>query len=96
MDMVFTKPSDAIASPKATTAELAKLTHASTETILRYKRMGNDGPFRENRDFIYLGLGRRKILWDISVAHQSLWSFKRGESSSEVETFSRDTTPLSF
>ncbi len=95
MDIASTPTSDVISSPKATTAELAKFIQASPETILRYKRLGESGPFKEHRDYIYLGLGRRKILWDLWVAQQSLWSFKRSESSSEVETFSRDTTPLS-
>ena len=83
------------ASPTATTAELAKFIQASPETVLRYKRMGDEGPFKERRDYIYLGLGRRKLLWDLRVAQQSLWSFKRGETSSEVETFGRSSAPVS-
>ena len=81
--------------PTATTAELAKLIKASPETILRYKRMGEEGPFKQNRDFIYIGLGQRKLLWDPRAAQKSLWSFKRSEPSSEVETFSRSAAPIS-
>lgn len=82
-------------SPTATTGELAQLIQASPETVLRYKRMGDEGPFKEHRDYIYIGLGRRKLLWNLRVAQQSLWSFKRGETSSEVETFGRSSAPAS-
>ena len=82
-------------SPTGTTADLAESIPASPETILRYKPMGEEGPFKEHRDYIYLGLGRRKLLWDLPVAQKSLWSFKRGETSSEVETFSRSSAPVS-
>ena len=90
MDIASTRDN---ASPTATTAELAQFIQASPETILRYKRMEEEGPFREHRDYIYLGLGRRKLLWDPRVAQQSLWSFKRGETSSEVETCSASGGP---
>ena len=59
MDIASTRDN---ASPTATTAELAQFIQASPETILRYKRMEDEGPFREHRDYIYLGLGRRKLL----------------------------------
>ena len=47
MDIASTRDN---ASPTATTAELAKFIQASPETILRYKRMGDEGPFKERRD----------------------------------------------
>ena len=92
MDITSTRDNP---SPTATTAELAQFIQSSPETILRYKRLEDEGPFREHRDYIYLGLGRRKLLWDLRVAQQSLWSYKRGETSSEVETFGRSSAPVS-
>ena len=92
MDIASTRDNP---SPTATTAELAQFIQASPETVLRYKRMEDEGPFREHRDYIYLGLGQRKLLWDLRVAQKSLWSFKRGETSSEVETFGRSSAPVS-
>ena len=93
MDITSTISGHETSPPTATTAELARFLQASPETILRYKRMGEQGPFQENRDFIYIGLGRRKMLWDRRSAQKSLWSFKRVETSSEVETFGRSAAP---
>ena len=76
----------------STTAEVAKAAGLSDESILRMRRDPH-GPFQQHRDWQFIGLGTHKVRWNKEQAIQSLWSHKR-ESSEEVETFGRDTAPL--
>lgn len=75
----------------STTAEVAEAAQLSPETVLRMKRDPN-GPFKQHRDWQYIGLGKLKIRWNKEQALQSLWDHKR-QPSAEVETFSRDGSP---
>jgi hypothetical protein len=76
----------------ASTRETAEWLNVDYETVLRWKRAEEQGPFVEGRDFIFVGLGKKKLLWDCAQAEQSLWSWKR-ETAAEVETFGRDPAP---
>jgi len=75
----------------ASTAELAQAAQLSPETVLRMRRDPN-GPFKQNRDWQFVGLGTRKIRWNKDRALESLWNHKR-QPAVEVETFSRDGSP---
>jgi hypothetical protein len=88
MDLTESSPLQA----KASTRETADRLKIDYETLLRYKRAEEQGPFVEGRDFIFVGLGKKKLLWDCAQAEQSLWSWKR-ETAAEVETFGRDPAP---
>jgi len=46
------------------------------ETIQRLRRLGADGPFKEGRDYIFVGLGKGKLLWDLEQTQQSFRSWK--------------------
>ena len=75
----------------ATTAEVAKAAGLGDESILRMRRDPN-GPFQQDRDWQFIGLGTRKIRWNKDRALESLWDHKR-QPSAEVETFSRNGSP---
>ena len=75
----------------STTAEVARAAGLSDESILRMKR-DPKGPFKQHRDWQFVGLGTRKIRWNKEQAIQSLWNHKR-QPAEEVETFSRDGSP---
>ena len=77
--------------PIASTAELAQAAQLSPETVLRMRRDPN-GPFKQHRDWQFVGLGTRKIRWNKDRALESLWNHKR-QPAGEVETFSRDGSP---
>lgn len=83
------------APPKATatTQETAKHLRIHYDTLCRLRRLGKQGPFRQGRDFIFIGIGTKKLLWDKSEALRSLWAFKQ-EPAAEVETFGRDPSPV--
>ena len=85
------KPDDL--SLKATTNQLTQWIPLHVETIGRLRRLGVDGPFIEGRDYVFVGFGKGKLLWDVRQVQQSLWSWKRP--SKEVETFSREPVPTS-
>ena len=70
----------------STTAEVAEAAQLSPETVLRMRRDPN-GPFKQHRDWQYIGLGKLKIRWSKEQALQSLWDHKR-QPAAEVETFS--------
>ena len=69
------KPDDL--SLKATTNQLPQWIPLHVETIHRLRRLGDDGPFKEGRVYVFIGLGKGKLLWDVRQVQQSLWSWKR-------------------
>ena len=75
----------------STTAEVAQAAQLSPETILRMKRDPR-GPFKQHRDWQYIGLGKLKIRWNKEQALRSLWDHKR-QPAAEVETFSASGSP---
>ena len=85
------KPDDL--SLKATTNQLTQWIPLHVETIGRLRRLGVDGPFKEGRDYVFVGFGKGKLIWDVRQVQQSLWSWKKP--SEEVETFSREPVPTS-
>ena len=70
----------------ASTKEVAQAAQIHPETLKRLKR-SSDGPFQENRDWFFIGLGTKRIRWDKAQALESLRTYKRPPSSS-IETFS--------
>ena len=79
----------------ASTAELAQAAQLCPETVLRMRRDPN-GPFKQHRDWQFVGLGTRKIRWNKDKALESLWSHKRvnGYPGHYVETLSIHTNNL--
>jgi hypothetical protein len=78
-----------IASPSwADTTQTAEFIGIHPETLLRLRRLARS-PFREGRDYRWLGLGKKKIQWNPAETDKSLWAYKR-EPAEEVETFSRE------
>lgn len=75
----------------ADTAQTAQFIGIHPETLHRLRRLA-ESPFREGRDYRWLGVGKRKIQWDPSATDKSLWDYKR-EPATEVETFSREPIP---
>jgi len=73
-------------------AEVADAARLSPEMILRVRRM-TYGPFQQHWDWQFIGTGTRHIWWDKEQALENLWNYKR-QPSSDVETFSRNATPL--
>ena len=76
----------------ASTKEVAQAAQIHPETLKKLRRI-SDGPFQENRDWFFIGLGTKRIRWDLEQALASLRYFKRPPSAS-VETFSRSLEPV--
>lgn len=72
----------------ADTTQTAEFIGIHPETLKRLRRLPNS-PFQEGRDYRWLGLGKKKIQWDLTATDKSLWAYKR-EPAEEVETFSRE------
>ena len=80
-----------IASTWANTPETAQYIGVHPETLQRLRRLANS-PFKEGRDFRWLGIGKGKLQWNPEAADKSLSAYKR-EPSEEVETFAREPVP---
>ena len=59
------------------TKELSQWIPLHVETIQRLRRLGVDGPFKERRDYVFVGIGKGKLLWDLDQMQQSLRSWER-------------------
>ena len=60
-----------------TTKELVLWIPLHRETIQKLRRLGADGPFKEGRDYVFVGFGKGKLLWDVDQTEQSLRLWKR-------------------
>lgn len=72
----------------ATTPDTAKFIGVHPETLQRLRRLPNS-PFKEGKDYRWLGLGKGKLQWNLEAADRSLSAYKR-EPAGEVETFGRE------
>ena len=59
------------------TKELARWIPLHRETIQKLRRLGADGPFKEGRDYVFIGFGKGKLLWDLDQMQQSLRLWKK-------------------
>jgi hypothetical protein len=60
-----------------TTKELVLWIPLHRETIQKLRRLGADGPFKEGRDYIFIGFGKGKLLCDLDQTQQSLCLWKK-------------------
>ena len=59
------------------TKELSQWIPLHRETIQKLRRLGADGPFKEGRDYVFVGISNGKLLWDLDQTEQSLRLWKR-------------------
>jgi hypothetical protein len=59
------------------TKELPRWIPLHRETIQKLRRLGADGPFKEGRDYVFVGISNGKLLWDLDQTEQSLRLWKR-------------------